>query len=59
MAGALRVETAGRYLDLVGEPDCAARIIPNGLYRHEFYEPVLTDDASEGEDKMEMAAIIG
>ena len=38
---------AGRYLDLVGEPDCAARIIPNGLYRHEFYEPVLTDDASD------------
>jgi glycosyltransferase involved in cell wall biosynthesis len=39
--------TAGRYLDLVGEPDCAARIIPNGLYRHEFYEPILTDDASD------------
>jgi len=38
---------AGRYLDLIGEPDCAARIIPNGLYRHEFYEPILTDDASD------------
>jgi glycosyltransferase involved in cell wall biosynthesis len=34
-----------RYVSLVGEPACPARIVPNGLYRHEFYEPMLADDA--------------
>ncbi len=34
-----------RYVELVGEPRCPARIVPNGLYRHEFYEPMLADDA--------------
>jgi glycosyltransferase involved in cell wall biosynthesis len=34
-----------RYVELVGEPKCPARIVPNGLYRHEFYEPMLADDA--------------
>jgi glycosyltransferase involved in cell wall biosynthesis len=34
-----------RYVSLVGEPRCPARIVPNGLYRHEFYEPMLADDA--------------
>jgi glycosyltransferase involved in cell wall biosynthesis len=34
-----------RYVALVGEPRCPARIVPNGLYRHEFYEPMLADDA--------------
>ena len=36
---------ANRYVELVGEPHCPARIVPNGLYRHEFYEPMLADDA--------------
>ena len=36
---------ANRYVELVGEPRCPARIVPNGLYRHEFYEPMLADDA--------------
>ncbi len=34
-----------RYVSLIGEPRCPARIVPNGLYRHEFYEPMLADDA--------------
>jgi glycosyltransferase involved in cell wall biosynthesis len=33
------------YVELIGEPRCPARIVPNGLYRHEFYEPMLADDA--------------
>ena len=36
---------ANRYVSLVAEPQCPARIVPNGLYRHEFYEPMLADDA--------------
>jgi glycosyltransferase involved in cell wall biosynthesis len=36
---------ANRYTELVGEPRCALRVVPNGLYRHEFYEPMLADDA--------------
>ena len=32
-------------VELVGEPRCPVRIVPNGLYRHEFYEPMLADDA--------------
>ncbi|HZJ12134.1 MAG TPA: glycosyltransferase [Methyloceanibacter sp.] len=36
---------ANRYVELVGEPRCPGRIVPNGLYRHEFYEPMLADDA--------------
>jgi glycosyltransferase involved in cell wall biosynthesis len=36
---------ANRYVGLVGEPRCPARIVPNGLYRYEFYEPMLADDA--------------
>jgi glycosyltransferase involved in cell wall biosynthesis len=34
-----------RYVELVGQPGCPGRIVPNGLYRHEFYEPMLADDA--------------
>jgi glycosyltransferase involved in cell wall biosynthesis len=34
-----------RYVEMVGEPRCPARVVPNGLYRHEFYEPMLADDA--------------
>jgi glycosyltransferase involved in cell wall biosynthesis len=36
---------ANRYVALVGQPLCPARIVHNGLYRHEFYEPMLADDA--------------
>ena len=36
---------AHRYVGLVGQPLCPARIVHNGLYRHEFYEPMLSDDA--------------
>jgi len=35
---------ANRYIGLVGQPLSPARIVPNGLYRHEFYEPMLADD---------------
>jgi glycosyltransferase involved in cell wall biosynthesis len=38
---------ANRYVDLVGEPRCPVRIVPNGLYPHEFYEPMLADDAAD------------
>ena len=38
---------ANRYAEIVGMPTCPVRIIPNGLYRHEFYEPMLADDASD------------
>ena len=37
--------TAHRYVELVGQPHCPARIVPNGLHRHEFYDPMLADDA--------------
>jgi glycosyltransferase involved in cell wall biosynthesis len=36
---------ANRYAELIGPPRCPVRIVPNGLYRHEFYEPMLADDA--------------
>ncbi len=36
---------ANRYAELVGQPPCPVRIVPNGLYRHEFYEGMLSDDA--------------
>lgn len=36
---------ANRYGELVGPPPCPARVIYNGLYRHEFYESLLADDA--------------
>ena len=39
------VFAANRYVELVGEPRCPGRIVPHGLYRHEFYEPMLADDA--------------
>jgi glycosyltransferase involved in cell wall biosynthesis len=39
------VFAANRYVELVGEPHCPGRIVPHGLYRHEFYEPMLADDA--------------
>jgi glycosyltransferase involved in cell wall biosynthesis len=38
---------ANRYVELVGQPTCPARIVPNGLYPHEFYEPMLADDAAD------------
>jgi glycosyltransferase involved in cell wall biosynthesis len=34
-----------RFVEMIGEPRCPARVVPNGLYRHEFYEPMLADDA--------------
>jgi len=36
---------ANRYVEFIGEPRCPGRIVLNGLYRHEFYEPMLADDA--------------
>lgn len=36
---------ANRYVELVGQPLCPARIVANGLHRHEFYEPLVADDA--------------
>jgi glycosyltransferase involved in cell wall biosynthesis len=39
------VFAANRYVELIGEPRCPGRIVPHGLYRHEFYEPMLADDA--------------
>ncbi len=39
------VFAANRYVELVGHPECPVRIVPNGLYRHEFYEGMLADDA--------------
>lgn len=41
------VYAAKRYYELVGEPRCPVRIVPNGLYPHEFYEPMLADDAAD------------
>ena len=38
---------ANRYAEVVGMPKFPVRIIANGLYRHEFYEPMLADDASD------------
>ena len=39
------VFAANKYVELIGQPQCPARIVLNGLYRHEFYEPMLADDA--------------
>lgn len=36
---------AHRYVEFIGHPHCPGRVVPNGLYRHEFYEPMLADDA--------------
>jgi glycosyltransferase involved in cell wall biosynthesis len=36
-----------RYAELIGSPPCPARVIYNGLYRHEFYESLLADDAAD------------
>lgn len=36
-----------RYAELVGVPTCPARVIYNGLQRHEFYESLLADDAAD------------
>jgi glycosyltransferase involved in cell wall biosynthesis len=41
------VYAARRYIELVGEPRCPVRVVPNGLYPHEFYEPMLADDAAD------------
>jgi glycosyltransferase involved in cell wall biosynthesis len=41
------VFAGNRYVELVGQPHCPARIVPNGLYAHEFYEPMLADDAAD------------
>jgi len=35
------------YVELVGPPPCPARVIYNGLHRHEFYESLLADDAAD------------
>jgi glycosyltransferase involved in cell wall biosynthesis len=39
------VFAARRYNELIGDPTCPVRVVPNGLYPHEFYEPVVADDA--------------
>ncbi len=36
---------ANRYVELIGQPLSPARIVANGLYHHEFYEPMLADNA--------------
>ncbi|MEZ5829100.1 MAG: glycosyltransferase family 4 protein [Hyphomicrobiales bacterium] len=36
-----------RYVELIGPPPCPARVIYNGLHRHEFYESLLADDAAD------------
>jgi glycosyltransferase involved in cell wall biosynthesis len=36
---------ANRYTELVGPPLCPARIVPNGLHRYEFYEPMVAENA--------------
>ncbi len=36
---------ANRYVEMIGQPLSPARIVANGLYRHEFYEPMLADNA--------------
>jgi len=36
-----------RYVELVEPPPCPARVIYNGLARHEFYESLLADDAAD------------
>ncbi len=41
------VFAGNRYAEMVGHPPCPARVIPNGLYRHEFYESLLADDAAD------------
>ncbi len=38
---------ARRYSEMIGEPPCPVCIVPNGLYRHEFYEARLADDAAD------------
>jgi glycosyltransferase involved in cell wall biosynthesis len=38
---------ANRYAEMIVPPPCPVRIIPNGLYRHEFYESLLADDAAD------------
>jgi glycosyltransferase involved in cell wall biosynthesis len=38
---------ANRYAALIGPPPCPARVVYNGLYRHEFYESLLADDAAD------------
>ena len=38
---------ARRYNEMIGEPRCPVCIVPNGLYRHEFYEARLADDAAD------------
>jgi glycosyltransferase involved in cell wall biosynthesis len=35
------------YAETVGQPACPVRIVPNGLYRHEFYESLLEDNAAD------------
>lgn len=38
---------ARRFSDLIGAPNCPICVVPNGLYRHEFYEPTLSDNAAD------------
>ncbi len=41
------IYAGNRYAEIVGPPPCPARVIYNGLYRHEFYESLLADDAAD------------
>ncbi len=41
------IYAGNRYAELIGPPPCPARVIYNGLYRHEFYELLLADDAAD------------
>jgi glycosyltransferase involved in cell wall biosynthesis len=50
---------ARRYQELIGEVRCELRIIPNGLYPFEFYEPTLADDAADFVFVGELTALKG
>jgi len=41
------VYAANCYGERIGPPHCPAEVICNGLYRHEFYESLLADDAAD------------
>ena len=38
---------ARRYAQTIGRPPCPVRIVPNGLYPHEFYEATLDENAAD------------
>ena len=38
---------ARRFGEFIGKPACPVCIVPNGLYPHEFHEPLLAYDAAD------------